>query len=412
MRPRGKFGDLMNLLKTFFKVIAGLIALVIVMIVGLIAALRAQHSMSLTLPAPTGPFAVGRSSFDWVDANRADILAPTPGTKRELAVWIWYPASKNATTGTNEYVPPVLQAAFVQRNRSIFSSLLKRDVARVHSASITNAEIARNQMSYPVLLMKSGVGAGSVDYTTLAEDLASHGYIVVGNDSPYSTGLTVFPEGRAITRDAAGNPGEDAPESVWQKAIGPMLATWTADTKFELDQLQRMNDSPGRFAGRLNLQEVGVFGHSFGGATAAEFCHEDDRCKAGIDMDGQPFGGVVQTGVSQPFMLLMSDHSNETGPETKVIFAHLHSLYDHLPPLNRLWITLRGSRHFNFSDDALTFNWPLAQLSGGTGPIGGRRGLAVAVGCIRSFFDVHLKGAPVTQLDDLPARYSEIQVEH
>ncbi len=65
MRPRGKFGDLMNLLKTFFKAIAGLIALVIVMIVGLIAALRAQHSMSLTLPAPTGPFAVGFIGSSW-----------------------------------------------------------------------------------------------------------------------------------------------------------------------------------------------------------------------------------------------------------------------------------------------------------------------------------------------------------
>ncbi|HVF61180.1 MAG TPA: hypothetical protein VNJ70_15340 [Thermoanaerobaculia bacterium] len=50
----------------------------------LFGALWLEHRSKTTLPAPTGPFAVGRASSVW---------AGGPGTGRELAVWIWYPAA-------------------------------------------------------------------------------------------------------------------------------------------------------------------------------------------------------------------------------------------------------------------------------------------------------------------------------
>ena len=31
---------------------------------------------------------------------------------------------------------------------------------------------------------------------------------------------------------------------------------------------------------KLEIARLGVFGHSFGGATALQFCHDDSRCKA------------------------------------------------------------------------------------------------------------------------------------
>lgn len=52
-----------------------------------------EHNSSLALPKPTGTYAVGRSTFDWIDSSRTDSLAPSPGIKRELIVWIWYPTS-------------------------------------------------------------------------------------------------------------------------------------------------------------------------------------------------------------------------------------------------------------------------------------------------------------------------------
>ncbi len=124
---------------------------------------------------------------------------------------------------------------------------------------------------------------------------------------------------------------------------------------FALDQLERLNtsDPSGRFLGRLDMQRIGVFGHSLGGAEALQFCHDDSRCKAGIDVDGAPLGSVVGEGVTQPFMFLLSDHEAEPDSETRPVKANIRSIYDRLPSDRRLEIVIRGANHYMFSDDGM-----------------------------------------------------------
>src|SRR6266550_2587499 len=43
------------------------------------------------LPLPSGPFGVGRVSFDWTDPNRAADMAEDRGSHSELMVYLWYP---------------------------------------------------------------------------------------------------------------------------------------------------------------------------------------------------------------------------------------------------------------------------------------------------------------------------------
>jgi predicted dienelactone hydrolase len=73
-----------------------------------------------------------------------------------------------------------------------------------------------------------------------------------------------------------------------------------------MNQLEKLNsaDPSGRFVGKLDLQAIGVFGHSFGGASAAQTCRLDNRCKAGADLDGTLYGDVIQVGLKQPFIFL------------------------------------------------------------------------------------------------------------
>jgi len=156
-----------------------------------------------------------------------------------------------------------------------------------------------------------------------------------------------------------------------------------------------------------------VFGHSFGGAQAAQFCHDDSRCKAGIDVDGQPFGSVIREGLHQPFLFLMSDHSHESDPESREVLANIQSIYDRLPPDGRLRIAIRGAYHFGFSDDgALLKSHVVMGTLRMLGILGldGRRQLAVTAYCVRSFFDAYLKGGGNSRLKISSPLYPEIQI--
>jgi pimeloyl-ACP methyl ester carboxylesterase len=264
--------------------------------------------------------------------------------------------------------------------------------------------------------MRAGASAEVANYSTLAEDLASHGYVVVGFDAPYRTYVVAFPDGRVMRRLPANNPelclGMTGPEQA--RCVDGLLNAWTADIAFVLDRLEQLNgsDASGKFTGRLDMARVGVFGHSFGGATALQFCHEDPRCKAGIDVDGAPHGSVVRAGVDRPFMLLLSDHSRESGPESREVMANIQSIYDRLPVEGRTRIVIRGSNHFLFSDDGALRSHIVLRTLRGLGIVGidGRRQLAVTAYCVHSFFDAYLKGAGASSLKVSSPLYPEIQV--
>ena len=343
-----------RLARRIFKGFAVLAMLGVFGFAALLGALWLEHRSEVTLPAPTGPFAVGRAVYDWTDELTLDPLAPVPRTNRELLVWIWYPTA-GQSAAIDEYLPAPLRTA-VQRSRgALISEFLTRDLSKVHAHSTQNSGVSPQQRSYPVVIMRAGASGEVWNYSTLAEDLASHGYVVVGFDAPYRTNVVVFPDGRVMRRLPANNPelclGMTGQEQA--HCVNRLLTAWTADIAFVLDRLERLNasDASGKFTGRLDMSRVGVFGHSFGGATAAQFCHEDSRCKAGIDLDGAPHGSVIQAGIPRPFMFLLSDHSRESDPESRQILANLQSILDRQPADGRLRIVIRGANHFLFSDD-------------------------------------------------------------
>jgi predicted dienelactone hydrolase len=381
----------------------------------LMGALWLEHRIAVTLPAPTGPYAVGRAIYDWTDDANLDTLAPVPGTKRELLVWIWYPSAAGQSAAMDDYVPRQMREA-----AGFFGGpmgLVTRGISKVHGHSTRNSDVSPRERSYPVAIMRAGASAEIWKYSTLAEDLASHGYIVVGFDAPYRTNAVVFPDGRVRRRTPENNAElcEGQAPAQQELCVSRVMTAWTSDIGFVLDRLERLNgsDSSGKFTGRLDMTRVGVFGHSFGGATAAQFCHDDSRCKAGIDVDGAPFGSVVREGMDKPFLFLLSDHSHESGAESDRILANIQSIYDRLPAEGRLRIAIRGADHFLFSDDGALLKSHIVmgalRMVGILG-IDGRRQLAVTAYCVHSFFDAYLKGAGDSRLRISSPLFPEIEV--
>jgi len=411
-----------SLARRIFRAIAALAMVGVLGIAVSLELLWLERRSEITLPTPTGSFAVGRGIYDWTDDKTLDTLAPGPGSKRELLVWIWYPAAAGQPATIDDYLPAQVRAPalptsgpLVFRVLSRVFGLLTRDLSKVHGHSFRNVDVSPQQRSYPVVIMRAGASLEVWNYSTLAEDLASHGYVVVGLDAPYRTGVVVFPDGRVMRRTSENNPELFSGEELTVLAT-KLLAAWTGDITFVLDRLERLNtlDPSGKFTGRLDMRRVGVFGHSFGGAQAAQFCSQDSRCKAGIDVDGSLHGSVIQAGIHKPFLFLGSERGDfSSDAEVRQIQADIQSVYDRLPADGRLRISIRGANHFTFTDDgALLKSHVIRGVLRVFGKLGidGRRQLAVTAYCVHSFFDAYLKGANVLPPKIASPLYPEIQV--
>ena len=80
-------------LKKLAKISIKLILLGVFGISALLVFLWLQNKTEVTLPEPSGRYAVGRVKYEWIDSTRIDNLSPMPGTQRELVVWILVPSS-------------------------------------------------------------------------------------------------------------------------------------------------------------------------------------------------------------------------------------------------------------------------------------------------------------------------------
>lgn len=381
----------------------------------LLLSLWLDGKAEVTLPTPTGTFAVGRAVQDWTDPVSIDPLAPQPGTKRELLVWIWYPARSPSSANSHDYLPAQVREP-VESDRGPLIKLLTHDLAKVRAQSVPNLGVSTRQRSYSVVIMRSGASLAVWNYSTLAEDLASHGWVVVGFDAPYRSRIVVFPDGRVIRRLPQNDPERclDLPAKEQERCAGKVLSAWTSDTAFVLDRLTALNasDPAGLFTGRLDMSRIGVFGHSFGGATAAQFCREDSRCKAGVDVDGALHGSVIEGGLREAFMFLLSDHSGEYDPQANQVMANMQSVYAHLPPNGRAFVEIRGASHFLFTDDGALLKSGIvmkALRTLGIVHLDGRRQLAVTAYCLRRFLDETLNGGRASNLKIPSIQYPELK---
>jgi Platelet-activating factor acetylhydrolase, isoform II len=386
-------------LKRLARILLILILIFVLVVVSCLVFIGIRHHQTLVLPDPTGPYAVGRMEYDWTDQSRTDPLAPHAGTKRELVVWAWYPAKRVSGARVASYLPSKWAQMSDQQHGTVGQQLFQSSNS-IQTHSFDSAPLASASARYPVLIFEPGLGNIPTQYTTLLEDLASHGYIIFAITPTYSSDVVVFPNGHVVTATPAGNP---------QMVSTPLLHVWSQDVIFVMNQLDRLNTVPGNmWSQRLDLARLGVFGHSFGGATAAQVCHMDARCKAGIDIDGYLAGDVVQTGLTRPFMVIEHE-SSCTDAGCRSFQRDIHAILRTVPHNASYHLSIKGTEHFNFSDYAVD-SAPLGlRALGVLGSVDGQRGLQITRAYVRAFFDTYLDNTPSSLLLDPARAYPEVQ---
>ena len=377
----------------------------------------------VTLPTPTGPFAVGRIAMDWTDPNRVEIYSPTAGEKRELAISIWYPATVPAGAAAGAYLPGGWAALGPAWG-------FAPDRVRIHA--VPDAPVTTGEERLPVLIF-SPAGFPPHLFTAMIEELASHGYVIVGVNHTYeTTPLTVFADGRTVpgTPAATGNawlpPTGDFADDL--RARASVVDYKAADLRIVADQLFRSEALPAPLAEKIDPTRLGAFGFSLGGAAAAEYCRSDERCRAGANLDGGLWSAVRQAGVAKPLLLVTSEHSELIAPCEALVPTGLFPTTDYCAAFraNAIdgWQTLcararpgyairvRGAEHISFMDLPLLPVSATAPLAAAIAAarLNGRRTWRIVCDYLLAFFGTHLRGIETPLLNGKSTDYPEVEV--
>lgn len=216
-----------------------------------VVALAAGFMLMQRPPPPDGPNAVGRTE-----------LALTGADGQAIPVTLWYPIS-----------------------------------GRRGGAAVADAPLAA-PAGAPLILSAPGWHGTRVQSRTQLENLASHGFVVAACDDLASNAATDPDRGASFdfSSDAATQLSiERAGRHVERQAalLGDILRALATR-------------EAGQFAGRIDLERVGVLGYSAGGAAGVQFASMDARVVAVFNLDGGLFGPAADEPGRAAYFLVSS----------------------------------------------------------------------------------------------------------
>jgi predicted dienelactone hydrolase len=236
----------------------------------------------------SGPNAVGHVTFELTDAARS----------RTLLVTAWYPATESARQSANAG-EPIENLVPAGPDRDAYVGWLAgapESCTTPTSHSAADAALAEGSGAMPVIAFSHCHNCIRFSAMSIAERLASHGFVVV---APDHTGNTMFDE---------------------LPTLDPTFLTVRAeDVRFLLDRVLdgAAVDVPEILRGRLDPARVGVLGHSFGGVTAGLVIQDDPRPLAGMSlaapMENPLLAGVKLAQIDEPLAFLVAEEDHSIG---------------------------------------------------------------------------------------------------
>jgi hypothetical protein len=337
-----------------------------------------------SLPTPTGPHTIGTRIYQWTDSTRMEWFTDENlDDYRKIMAQVWYPSQEPKSEIPIPYIDHIDIRAETIGKAGGFPGWLAGHISLVKTHSYLNSSPFKTKVPFPLLILSHGITGMRQIHTSLIESLTSYGYVVAAVDHAYDCNLTVFKDGTIADyrSDITGHP-----DSVNIRKM--QLNTRVNDIRFVLDMLTKLSvDSV--FDGLMDLNRVGVLGHSYGGTTAIQTSFEDDRFKSCLVLDSwmNPIPDtILKSGIQQPFLYLGRPHWGDSDyPSSPKIVKSFVALN----PKNNYHFILKDSRHLDFCDAPLFT--PLSRWVIETGDIPAKKAVSITNELTVSFFDRFLK---------------------
>ncbi|WP_433305629.1 alpha/beta hydrolase family protein [Actinoplanes sp. CA-030573] len=371
---------------------AALAAGVTVPFAGVARGVAAAAPPRLTLPRPTGPLPVGTTRLHLVDRSRS-----YQGRPRELMAALWYPVRHTAHLP----VEPWMDA--VPLRLLLASADFDPEAVRApFTAGRVGAPVLPARERLPLVVYSHGAHDHRSETTIIAQELASHGYVVATVDHTYDA-FTEFPDGRVLApvRDPVMLPPDFA-----------------ADAGFLIDQLELIarghnpdadrRPLPAGLGAALDLRRVGMYGHSKGGTATALLMGSDPRVRAGLILDGPMVSDPPpRTDLNRPVMLMTAQFTRAEEPVAE-FWSHLRGW--------RLDIRADGALHPSYTDYQTLYAQvaPIVgmteeALRGAIGTLPPDRAVRIQQAYPLAFFDQHLRHRRSRLLEGVSEAFPEVR---
>lgn len=283
-------------------------------------------------PLPGGPHTVG---------TRIWLLPDQPGryqvaTNSQMVAQVWYPCDGNHPLHPYEDPALALDPTW-NSNPALFSNLVTHAQTDAPPASGTNL--------WPVIIYSHGGLLVRTDNQSKLATLASWGFVVIAADHP-DTHAVALPSGQLAhsAADISTLTNLTAAQAAFQARLD--------DLTHILDQLATLNRGDSPLAKRLQLDRIGLCGHSFGAAAALEIARRDPRVTSVAHLDGLIYSGyrwatnLIHGQVGKPFLSLnRNDPNAPLDGDSLALFQRARS--------NALWMQIQSTAHGDFND----YNW-------------------------------------------------------
>ena len=180
---------------------------------------------------------------------------------------------------------------------------------------------------------------------------------------------------------------------------GSVQDRWAEDMIITMDLLEKWNVE-GSLKGKLDLDKIGVFGHSVGGGAVGNVAMKDDRVKAAVNLDGIQWGNKIDSLYHIPYLYVSADWPAEHEDINSHVYKYKSTDYFYETKLLK-------SGHPNFMD--IPFMIPVKSLAG-TGEIDPYLGTEIVTKLVTSFFDRHLKNDQAVDPQNVGEQYDMLEL--
>lgn len=363
----------------FVKLTSGIVLAMVIFLSMVLAVILPSYS----LPEPNGDYLIGTKSFILEDDLLLELYTDDLTDYRKIKIQVWYPAE--VTEGYE-------QAAWLEDGLVIPRALTKDlglpyflldHTKDIMSNSYINAPLRDSNEEYPVIIISHGWGGFRNLHTDFAEELASLGYIVIGVDHTYGSVATAFSDEEISYLNPDALPSRESTPDFLEYA-NQLVNTYASDITMTINFLEGINEitSSSEFSQKLDLNNIGLIGHSTGGGAAVTIALNEERIASVIGLDAwvEPIDKLeIDKGLAIPSLFIRSEDW-ETGYNND----NLYDLIDNSLPISKLY-QIDGTTHTDFTM-AYMYS-PLTKYIGYTGELESEYLTSILKDMITDFFN-------------------------